>query len=201
MSEAVYSIDRDLSEAKALADHLIPYVYENELYGSIGGMFGSSSLPRLTIGGLLLRLRRLYALQGRMNDAQKAQLMAVDAQHENVRKEWTIHYNEKLAQEAHSRLKMIEQFFEDCTDDPRTCLSNYPPEAMRRTIAQEIVNTMKDSGSDTGDLERAMNKTDSKLRRFAQPSSFIWASALQDVYPKDEYWWLYAQPPRAAAGD
>ena len=28
MSEATYSIDRDLEEAKAIADHLIPYVYE-----------------------------------------------------------------------------------------------------------------------------------------------------------------------------
>jgi hypothetical protein len=197
MTEATYSIDRDLSEAKALADHLVPYVYENELYGSIGGMFGSGSMPRLTIGGLLLRLNRLHALEDRLTDAQKEQLAATDAQRQNVRQEWTMHYNEKLIQEANSRLKLIERFFEDCVDDPRTCASNYPPEAMRRTIVEEIVKALRRDGLLTTELERAAGKVDSQLRRFVQPSGFSWASALQPVYPKDEYWWLYAQPPRA----
>ncbi|MEP7293905.1 MAG: hypothetical protein ABI835_19105, partial [Chloroflexota bacterium] len=100
MSEANYTIDRDLTEAKALADHLIPYVYEDQVYGSIGGMFGSSNLPSLTVGALLMRLRRLHALEGQLSEAQKAQLAAIDAQNESARKEWTIHYHNKLAQEA-----------------------------------------------------------------------------------------------------
>jgi hypothetical protein len=200
MSEAIYSIDRDLSEAKALADHLIPYVYERELYGSIGGMFGSGAMPSLTLGGLLLRLHRLHALEAGMSESQRAQLAAIDAAHNHVRKEWLVHYNDKLTQEAQSRLKMIDQFFEECADDPRTCYSNYPPEAMRRTIVEVIANEQKRDGTATSEIERAMGRIDSQLRRFTTSGSFIWASALQPVYPKDEYWWLYAQPPRASAG-
>ena len=199
MPEATYSIDRDLEEAKAIADHLVPYVYEDQLYGSIAGMFGSGNAPSLTIGGLLLRLHRLHALESQLNDAQKAKLVAIDAQNESARKEWTIHYNGKLVQEGTSRLKMIERYFSDCDDDPRTCANNYIPEANRRTIVEDIANALQTYNAADSDLTSATHRVDSKLRRYAQPSDFVWAAALQAAYPNDEYWWLYARPPRVAA--
>lgn len=196
MSEANYNIDRDLSEAQAFADHLVPYVYENELYGSIGGMFGSGSMPRLTVGGLLLRLHQLHALEDQLTPEQKAQLAAVDAKTASVRQEWSVHYDEKLVQEAISRLKMIERFFDECSDDPRTCAANYPPEAMRRTIAQVIADTLAEPNPE---ISKLMSRVDMQLRRFAQPSDFIWASTLQPAYPPDVYWWLYAKPPKTGS--
>jgi hypothetical protein len=199
MPEAAYSIDRDLEEARALADHLIPYVYENELYGSIGGMFGSGSMPRLTIGALLERLHRLHALEGQMSAQQKTQLSQIDQQKEKARDEWTIHYNDKLVQEAKSRLKMIERYFSDCEEDPRTCAPNYIPEANRRTIVADIVQELARTGGAAAEVESAAQKVDTRLRRYAQPSEFIWAGALQAAYPQDQYWWLYAKPPRTGA--
>jgi hypothetical protein len=199
MPEATYSIDRDLQEAKAIADHLIPYVYEDQLYGSISGMFGSGGAPSLTIGALLQRLHRLHALEAQMSADQKARLSAIDAQNESARKEWSIHYNNKLVQEGNSRLKMIERYFEDCDEDPRTCANNYIPEANRRTIIEDIANALQANGTPDADLTSAIRRVDGKLRRYAQPSDFVWAAALQAAYPKDEYWWLYARPPRVGA--
>jgi hypothetical protein len=199
MPEATYSIDRDLTEAKAIADHLIPYVYEDQLYGSISGMFASGSMPSLTIGGLLLRLHRLHALEDQLNADQKAKLAAVDAQNESARKEWSIHYNDKLVQEGNSRLKMIARYFSDCDDDPRTCANNYIPEANRRTIVEDIANALQRNGTPNNDLVNAAHRIDSKLRRYAQPSDFVWAAALQAAYPKEEYWWLYAKPPKVGS--
>ena len=196
MAEANYSIDRDLQEAKAMADHLVPYVYEKELYGSIGGMFGSGTMPRLTIGALLLHLRRLRALEDKMTPEQQTLLNQIAARNEEVRKEWTIHYNEKLVQEANSRLKMIEQFFADCADEPRTCAGNYAPEALRRTIVQEIVDALDRANQANPDLDRAIHKTDTQLHRFTAPTDFIWSPSLAAAYPPDHYWWLYAKPPR-----
>jgi hypothetical protein len=195
MSEANYNIDRDLSEAKALAEHLVPYVYEDQIYGSIGGMFGSGSMPSLTIGGLLLRLDRLHALESQMNDAQKTQLAAVDTQHENARREWTIHYNNKLAAEANSRLKAIQQYLQDCKEEPKGCAYNYLPEANRRTVVQALVKAMQRHNATPDDLNTTLYSADAGLRRFTQPSDFILSGALKPAYPQDEYWWLYARPP------
>ena len=194
MPEATYSIDRDLSEAQAFADHLVPYVYEGELYGTIGGMFASGSMPRLTLGGLLQRLHQLHALEDQLTPEQKTQLAEIDAKTESVRQEWMVHYNDKLLQEANSRLKMIERFFDDCAEEPRTCAANYPLEAMRRTIVQVIVGTLTEPNAE---LNRVVSQVDTQLRRFTQPSEFIWATMLQPAYPPEAYWWLYARPPSA----
>lgn len=196
MSTTKYSLTRDLEEAKALADNLIPYVYGEELYGSVGGMFGSSSMPSLTIGALLLRLHRLHALESSLTDDQKSLLASIDAQNESVHNEWTQHYNNKLVTEANSRLKMTERYFADCTEDPRSCANNYLPEALRRTVVEDIIAALQRYNASTSELERAARSVDSGLRRFVQPADFIWAQELQPAYPQDIYWWLYALPPK-----
>ncbi len=194
MTEANYNIDRDLSEAKALAEHLIPYIYEDQIYGTIGGMFGSGSMPSLTVGGLLLRLDRLHALESQMNAGQKAQLAAVDTQHENVRREWTVHYNNKLEAEASSRLKVIQQYLKDCKDDARNCAYNYPPEANRRTVVEALTRAIQHSSA-TAELDATLRSVDAGLRSFTQPSDFILPATLKPAYPQNEYWWLYVRPP------
>lgn len=201
MAETTYNLEQDLREAQAMADALVPYVYEDQVYGKVGsgGMFSSSQMPSLTLGALLMRLRRLHALEDQMSDSQRAALAAVDQQHESVRNEWTQHYNNKLTQEALSRLKAITQYFEECRDDPRACASAYLPEALRRTIAQEIAEVLKRSGIPSDEVIRAMRTADGGLRRYAQPSAFIWAQALEPVYPQNPYWWLYARPPQTAS--
>ena len=190
MTEARYSIERDLSDAKSMADNLLPYVYEGELYGNIGG-----STPKLTIGGLLLRLHRLHALADQLSASQKATLDEIDAQHEEVRREWSIHYHEKLKQEALSRLKVIEAFFVECEDDPRVCSGNYQPEANRRTIVQNIAEALGQAEG-SAEITKAAKKIDQQLRRYTEPSDFVWSPELQPAYPADTYWWLYAKPPR-----
>ncbi len=198
MPEANYSIDRDLAEAKSMADHLIPYVYGDQLYGSIGGMFSSGATPSLTIGALLMRLHRLRALEAKLTAEQKAKLTEIEARNEAVRSEWSVHYNEKMISEANSRLHMIETFFAECEEDPRSCYSNYQPEAMRRTIVQDIDNELHRLNLPDAHLAMVLRRIDGQLHRFAAKSDFIWAAELQPAYPPDKYWWLYACPSRAA---
>lgn len=198
MSEANYSIDRDLAEAKAMAEGLLPYVYEDNLYGTVGGMFSSGRMPSLTIGALLLRLQRLHALEDQMTPEQKARLTEIEARNDQVRREWSIHYNEKMLYEANSRLSVIESFFADCDDDPRSCAANYLPEALRRTIVQAILNALNEYHLPSGDLDRGLRRVDAQLRRFTETSSFLWSPSLEAAYPRETYWWLYAKPPRAS---
>jgi hypothetical protein len=196
VAETIYNLEQDLKEAQAMADALVPYVYEDNLYGSIGGMFNSGKMPSLTLGALLMRLRRLHALESQMSDEQRARLNEVDRLNESVRKEWSVHYNEKLVQEANSRLKAMRQYFEECRDDPRLCANSYLPEALRRTIVQEIADALDRHDIPSNELDRAMGSADSSLRRYVRPSEFIWAKELEPVYPQATFWWLYSKPPQ-----
>jgi hypothetical protein len=189
MAEQTYSIDQDLKEAQAMAKALIPYVYEKDLYGRVGG-----NMPALTIGAVLMRLRRLRTLQSNMNDKQRAQLQEIETRHEQARREWTNAYEGKIVKEALSRLDGMKAFFDECNSEPRSCASAYMPEALKRTIVEEIRMAMRELNIASAEVDSKVRSTDMRLRGFIQQSPFVWASALESVYPSDRFWWLYNRP-------
>jgi hypothetical protein len=188
MSEQSYSVDKDLEEAQAMTAALVPYVYEDELYGRVG-----VSVPSLTPGALLMRLRRLQALRGHLNDTQAATLDQLERQVEAVRQEWSTHYQKKLTREVESRLRDIQAFIRECREDPRSCAGGYSLEALRRTIIQEALSVIPDSEIQSAGLSAKVKAVDGELRRYTEPSDFIWSETLKPIYPSDIYWWLYSR--------
>lgn len=191
MAEQNYSIERDLKEAQVMVEALVPYVYQDELYTLLGG-----NMPSLTLGAVLMRLHRLRVLHNRMTSAQAEQFQQIEAKHQAVRDEWQTHYNKKLAREADSRLNNLSAYFKECEDDPATCANAYMPEALRRTIIQEVMNELPASEVEQSGLRDKCRKSDARMRRYVQPSSFVWDAMLKPVYDEKTYWWLYNRPPQ-----
>lgn len=199
MSETTYALETDLKEALAMAKGLSEYVRESDLYGRVGsgGLWGGGSMPSLTIGALLMRLRRLHLLDSEMDDAQRAKLADAQRLHDETRREWAVHYEAKLLREANSRLDAIRPFFEETRENARAAAANYRPEMLRRTIVEEIRLAMEASNMHSLELDSKARMVDSKLRGYVVPSGFQWAPALQRAYPEKPFWWLYAAPPAA----
>ncbi len=191
MAEQNYTIDRDLREAEAMAEALVPYVYDDELYTKLGGQ-----MPSLTLGALLLRLRRLAELSPQMTDAQRERWRKIRERHDSVRAEWSQHYAAKLAREAESRLKNLDAYFEEFEDSPRSAANAYLPEALRRTIIQEILAVLPADAAREAGLEARVRKADGRLRRYVEPAPFLWSPVLAPVYPPETFWWLYHRPPQ-----
>ncbi|MCU0499571.1 MAG: hypothetical protein MUF87_19650 [Anaerolineae bacterium] len=200
MSETNYSIEQDLREAIAMVDSLERYVQQDQLYGTVGsgGIFSAGNMPKMTIGGLLMRLRRLQALSAQLDHRQRDQFTQSQTRHEQLRKEWRVHYTEKMLYEANSRLDAMRTFFEECSNDPKLCARVYQPEVLRRTIAEEILIAAHDLNLDIGEISKKARATDSRLRRFTAPSDFVWGAGLETVYPADRFWWMYHRPPMPA---
>ena len=190
MAELNYSIDLDLKEVKAMVDNLVPYIYEDELYGKI-----NMDSARLTPGSILLRLRRLGTLRNQMNETQAAQYDQLNAQHESVRKEWGVAYGKKMVKEAESRLRDLETYIKECKEDRKMAANAYSPEALRRTIVAELMAALPPD-IDKSALKTTVSMVDSGLRRNIRETPFIWAQVLQAAYPQDAFWWLYGRPPQ-----
>ncbi len=196
MAETTYSVARDLEEARAMVDRLERYVRGNDLYGRAGsgGMFSMTQMPSLTLGALLMRLRRLEALRSTLTPEQQTELDQLLAANAKTQKEWREHYQSKLEREAVSRLKAMSTFFEELRDNPKLAASSYQPEALRRTIAQVLYDEMKAEGMPVDKVEGEMAAVDSRLRRWFDKGKFIWSELLEPAYPANPYWWLYTQP-------
>ena len=188
-----YSIDQDLKEVQALVDALVPYVYQNQLYGNAGGGY-FSRLPALTVGGILLRLQRLDTLQSDMTDKQRASFDATIQKHAETAKEWRTHYEGKMLREANSRLDAMRMYFKECASNMKLCANQYLPEALRRTTVQAILNELDNWGIEDTDLMTKVRARDAELRRYIQPSDFVWSPSLESVYDSKIYWWLYNRP-------
>jgi DNA-directed RNA polymerase beta' subunit len=185
MTEQNYSIERDLKELQAMAAALIPYIYEDELYGRVG-----MNLPSLTVGAVLMRLNRLKALANQLSPDQRTILDQAEAQVEDVKKEWGSHFEKKLVREAEARLRDIMTFTREAKESLRTIANAYLPEALRRTMVQEILDVLPNNS----ELVSKTRQTDSVLKNYLEDADFIWAAALKPIYPADKYWWLYKQP-------
>jgi hypothetical protein len=197
MAEQNYTIDQDLKEAEAMVKGLESYLQGDDLYGKVGGggLFGGGNMPSLTVGALVMRLRRLHLFREQMSHAQRARLDAITTQHDSIRKEWRVHYEAKLLREANSRLDAMRGFFQEIQDSPSMAAGIYKPEIQRRTIVQEILTEMESLGIQSADLDGKVRQIDSRLRSAApEQTAFLWADALQSAYPQREYWWLYTKP-------
>ncbi|MCY4021254.1 MAG: hypothetical protein OXG39_17745 [Chloroflexi bacterium] len=190
-----YAIKRDLEELVQMSDKLHEYMLSDALYMPVsGGFFRGSSTPQLTTGAFLLRRRRLSRLRESLDAGQRALLDATLKQHDDMQREWRLHYEKKLQQEVNSRLKMMVAFFRECSESPRDCAAAYPVEAMRRTIVQEILLAMDEFDYDKSELLPKVQHCDAGLRQYLRPSAFIWAPLLEPLYPRAIFWWLFARP-------
>lgn len=194
-NNADYALADDLSEAEAMGKALERYLKNDVLYDTIGGgIFGSGSMPALTLGAFVMRLRRLRVLFDQLTEPQRRSLEALDALNAGALENKRTRYEKKIVYEANSRLKAMAMFFEECRANPRGCASIYKPEALRRTVIEEIRLVMAEQHMESAELEEGLRKTDSRLRGVAPKSGFLWDAQLQPAYPESRFWWLYALP-------
>ena len=199
MSE-YYSVDQDLREAEAMTKGLENYLKGDTLYASAGGgIFSFGNMPTMTVGALLMRLRRLGVLRMQLNTQQREQLAELNRKHEEVRSEFPAHYEKKMLWEANSRLDLMRQYFSDAMT-PGDAVSNYPPEMLRRTIVQELLAAMDELRIQSAELDTKVQQIDSRLNGIAtERTGFLWDAQLEPAYPQKDYWWLYRKP-RAGRG-
>jgi hypothetical protein len=179
-----FNLERDLRVLTTMAAHLTPYLYESEMYGQLSG-----DLPKLTLGGLLLRLYRLSHMD--LSDAQQNQVREAQRQFEAARAQWAVHYNTKLQQELRTRLEAANQFLIECAEDVQICAASYPSQAEKRSMIEHLKDEAEAHGLLTDDIQMRLRQMDNKLQRYLNDGEFISDARLQTVYPPDKFWWMY----------
>ena len=125
---------RDLYIATAMAGQFETYLVENELFWPLSGNL-RGGMPRLTVGGFLLRLHRLDGLHAHMDADQQARYADAKRAFQHGREQWTIHFYGKIDREWEMRVNLLGNFLADCDDRAITgCIANWPNQATQRTI-------------------------------------------------------------------
>lgn len=183
-----FDLDRDVRTVEAMAARLKPYVYEDELYGMMPG-----NLPKLTLGGLLMRLNRLTAIRDLLSPAQSQSVDKARQQLDEIRKEWRVAYEGKIQREFQSRLTSVGQFLEECADSTRRSDDNYPSAMEKRVMAEVLKDEAVTLNIFDSDMETRLTGIDNGIHRYIHPSKFRWDLRLEPAYPRDKYWFLYSE--------
>jgi hypothetical protein len=186
-----FDLERDVHAAQEMAAGLKPYVYEKELYGFLPG-----DLPRLTVGGLLMRLRRLWAVEHLLTPDQKSRLHTAQQQFEAVRKEWSVAYEGKLQQELQARIKALFQYLGEYGEDPRRAQENYLVAMEKRVMVELLAEQAAERGILKDSTRDSLTKIDNLIRRYFEPGDFNWDARLEVAYPREKYWYLYLNPAK-----
>lgn len=181
-----FDLDKDLSALSAMASTLTPYLYENEMYGVLPG-----SLPRLTLGGLLLRVYRLPRLTSILTERQQAAVREAQASFDAARAQWAVHYEQKLRHELHARLDAFGYFLDDCFEDRRGNAASYPSQAEKRTMIEHLRREAEDRHLMTEVEYGRLQTVDQRLSHLFKEGAFVMDERLESIYPCEEFWWLY----------
>ncbi|MFZ4814340.1 MAG: hypothetical protein ACOYL5_07385 [Phototrophicaceae bacterium] len=191
-----YDIFNDLTDLEQMVRALPNYLRGNQLYGSIGGgFFTGGNAPSLTVGAILLRMRRIEALTAHLSDRTRQSFATTKTEHQAIYTKQSTLYQQWMLREASSRLDAMTTFFEECRQSGENCPRIYPPEVLRRTIVQEICNALTEFGVQSAELTTKANGIDRRLRGMLRPTAFVWDAQLEPVYPATSFWWMYMAPP------
>lgn len=191
MSKIDYDISRDLYELTTMALSLEQYITSEQVFYAPEGKF--SKIPTMTLGTFLMRLRRISTLQQQLDVGERAQLGIAIQSHENILKEWAVHYQSKMEQELDTRIQALRTFLDDLSEVPGDSSNDLLPELVVRTAIEELLLQAGNEIEINPKFRQDLNIIDTYWESVTHDSYFHWDEKLRKVYPQEKYWWLYRE--------
>ncbi|MCJ7433759.1 MAG: hypothetical protein MUO77_09765 [Anaerolineales bacterium] len=158
-------LDQDLQYLDTGLSDLQDYLLSKELYWPLSA---SASLPRLTLGGLLLARQRL----GPRADSQAAQIEA-------IRSKWRTAWDAKASREVRARSDLWTNYLQDYRESPESHVSEYAQQVRNRAMLAL--------------LGEESNLFDESIKGMFVSGDFIWESECAEFFSRDTFWFLYGK--------
>ena len=158
-------LDQDLQYLDAGLRELQDYLLSKELYWILSD---SSSLPRLTLGGLLLARQRL----GSRANSQAAQIEA-------IRSKWRTAWDAKASHEVRARGDLWKNYLQDYRESPESNIGEYPQQVRNRAMLAL--------------LGEKSDPFDEFVKSVFVSGDFIWEKECADKFPRDAFWFLFGK--------
>ncbi|MBN1666845.1 MAG: hypothetical protein JW862_07140 [Anaerolineales bacterium] len=183
--------EEDLGYVQAALGQLRDYLLSEQLFGplSISPPSGGE-YPYLTLGGLLLAMKRLEAWS--TAQAHAVALQKIENELETLQTRWRVAWGRKASWEFRSRLKQWETYLNEYRQQPEKQAPYYRSEVRWRVILE----LLRPSASE---LEPAylemLGGLDLILKSYLQGDRFTWQAGLRNAFPPQRFWFLYGQLP------
>ncbi|MBI5954174.1 MAG: hypothetical protein HY865_21165 [Chloroflexi bacterium] len=155
------STEKDQQYLTAGVPLLQNYLLGGQLYYPL-----SLNLPQLTLGGLLLSLKRMGI-----------QASKFEAQVEAIRSKWRSAWDAKSSREIKARSELWTNYLSEYRDDPKAGVRLYPQNVRYRAMMSLL-----------GKIE---DDTDVFLKGVFREGKFAWEEECAPNFPRETFWYLY----------
>ena len=188
-------IARDAALCEAMADEIKEYLKSNELFWEPNRHRpGGADLPKLTIGGLLLAMRRLETLRDRLNPDQEKALTRAGQELAFQKSRWRLRYQNKLARDLRSRLDAWAWYLDDCQRQGKSAIVHYARQVETRVKFDLLLDEAMEVGLEVKESHKRQAALDERLRALFAKGDSCWISELAAGFPPDRFWYLYGFP-------
>ncbi len=152
-------------------------------------------MPKLTIGGCLMRRHRLPVVRDKMDAAAQARLDATLEAFESKLAGNVVQFEKRMHQELHARLSDWSNYLRHMSSRMMADVDYYASVAdVRVVITAMIDELMKPSYQLDQRILDEVAALDKNLKGRWLVGEFVWPLVWQAAYPMKTYWWLYGRP-------
>jgi hypothetical protein len=188
-------IVRDTALCVAMADEMEDYVESNVLFWEPNRRRpGGADLPKLTLGGLFLAMRRLETLHDHLNPDQAEALVRAGREQTFQRSQWQTRYQTKLRRELRSRLDTWAWYLDDCKQQGESAIIFYPRQVETRVKIDLLLDEADKAGLEVEASRARQVALDQRLGTFFTVDEFCWIEELAAGFPPDRFWYLWGKP-------
>jgi hypothetical protein len=182
------SFEYEISYIQSAVEELKDYLLTNELFWPIMSTppAGGQPFPRLTLGGMLLSLRKASALAGTTEERKEFETAQNNV--ESLHNQWRSAWENKTQRELRSRLNQWRNYLADYRQSPERNAAYYNSEVRLRVMIQLLESGAGELPEMLTELRSVLDLT---LRGIFQPGDFIWETPLIIGFSQATFWYLY----------
>ncbi|MBK7219431.1 MAG: hypothetical protein IPH95_20820 [Candidatus Promineofilum sp.] len=155
---------------------------------------GKSGAPPITVGGYLMRRRRLGLLAGALGEDERRRLAAANADYDATVARQLVRYEARALAEAGARMREWADYLRDLATSKRLAgdHAHYAYKADIRVVLDEVLDLLGQPPYRRPEhVLTDVAALDHRLQGRWQPGAFVWAAVWQPAYSVEKYWWLY----------
>lgn len=189
-------LSRDLIILEEMVKDLNTYL----LSESMRWTMAHSDMPRLTLGGYLMRQHRLSIMQMRFDEAEKLRLQKAIKQFKHVLNEKVIRFEYRAHQELRARLSEWAGHLRALKSNVMAEIEHYANVVDTRVVITATIDELQKPHYHLDQqIVEELAQLDQNLRNRWHTGDFIWPAVWKSAYPRDKYWYLYGRRKRILA--
>lgn len=187
--EGTEKLQNDLAALEAMVAEMDDYLQSDVLFWPMA----QRDLPRLTLGGYLMRQHRLLELRDLLSMQQQDRLHKAINQYHKALEEKVVRFEEKAHEELAARLRQWQAYLGEARQG--TGVAYYESAVEPRVMGEALIAQLRVQPYQLqSELAQRVAMLDRELRQIWEPGEFIWPEEWKPAYSREKFWWLYGHP-------